>query len=129
MNDMNLGAVLTAAVSAFLLGGAWYSPLLFGRIWAREANQPAQPGHPAGVFGLGFVFALISAVAFAAWLGPQPTLSRGVSLGLSAGAGMVAASFGLNYQFAQRSIKLLLIDGGYHAAQFTLYGVILGIWH
>ena len=28
-----------------------------------------------------------------------------------------------------RSFKLWLIDGGYHTLQFTLYGLILGLWH
>ena len=40
----------------------------------------------------------------------------------------VAASFGINYQFAQRSFRLWLIDGGYHTAQFLLFGVIFGLW-
>jgi len=31
MPEFNIWAVLTAAVSAFLLGGLWYSPALFAR--------------------------------------------------------------------------------------------------
>ncbi|WP_430540587.1 hypothetical protein [Pseudoxanthomonas sacheonensis] len=46
-----------------------------------------------------------------------------------AGVDFVAASFGINYQLAQRSFKLWLIDGGYHAAQFVLFGRVLGLWH
>jgi hypothetical protein len=48
--------------------------------------------------------------------------------GALVGAGFVATSFGINYAFAQRSLKLWLIDGGYHLLQFTLYGLILGLW-
>jgi hypothetical protein len=44
-----------------------------------------------------------------------------------AGIGFVAASFGINYQFAQRSFKLWLIGGGYHAIQSVLFGLILGL--
>ena len=44
------------------------------------------------------------------------------------GAGVVAASFGINYQFANRPAVLWLIDGGYHTVQFTIYGLILGLW-
>jgi len=43
-------------------------------------------------------------------------------------AAIVAASFGINYQFANRRTVLWLIDGGYHSAQFTIYGLILGLW-
>ncbi len=34
---INLLAVLTAAVSAFIVGGIWYGPL-FGKAWMREFN-------------------------------------------------------------------------------------------
>ena len=51
---MNLRAVLLAAVSSFLLGGLWYSPALFGRLWNAENGGPPQSGHPAKVFGISF---------------------------------------------------------------------------
>jgi hypothetical protein len=129
MQSINFFAVVVAATSAFLLGGLWYSPMLFGLLWAREANQPAQQGHPARVFVVAFVFALISAVPFAYWLGPDPSLENALRFGVLAGGFLVAASFGINYQFARRSSLLWLIDGGYHVAQFGLYGLILGLWH
>ena len=33
---------LIAALSAFVLGGLWYSPLLFGKAWQREAGPAAR---------------------------------------------------------------------------------------
>lgn len=126
---MNLFAILLAAVSSFVLGGLWYSPLLFGRAWNRENGGEVPAGHPAKVFGLSFVFSLVAAAAFAWWLGPAPALDEALKAGAVAGIGFVAASFGINYQFAQRSFALWLIDGGYHAAQFLLFGLILGLWH
>ncbi len=50
-------------------------------------------------------------------------------MGLLVGAAFVAASFGINYQFADRKMTMWLIDGGYHTAQFVLFGLILGLWH
>ncbi len=72
---------------------------------------------------------LVAAAAFAVWLGPAPSLATALRAALLAGVGFVAASFGINYQFAQRSFKLWLIDGGYHAVQFLLFGLVLGLWH
>jgi len=126
---VNPWAVLLAAVSSFMLGGLWYSPALFGRIWDAENGGEKQTGHPARVFGVSFVFSLVAAAAFALWLGPAPTLEAAVKAGALAGIGFVAASFGINYQFAQRSFKLWLIDGGYHAVQFILFGLVIGLWH
>jgi hypothetical protein len=125
---MTLWVVLAAAVSSFLLGGLWYSPLLFGRVWERENGGVKQSGHPARVFGLAFVFSLVAAVAFAVLVGPAPGLAAAVKLGALVGVGLVAASYGINYQFAQRSITLWLIDGGYHTAQFMLFGLVFGLW-
>ena len=132
MEQLNYLAIAAAALSSFLLGGLWYSPALFGRIWNREAGMsPKQPGegHPAKVFGLAFFFSLVAAFFFAFWVGPAPMLGDALHKGLIAGAGLVAASFGINYQFANRSLRLWLIDGGYHTVQFVLFGLIMGLWH
>ncbi|MEQ8315579.1 MAG: DUF1761 domain-containing protein [Gammaproteobacteria bacterium] len=129
MQDINLFATVVAAASSFLLGGLWYSKLLFEKAWVRESGAPEQPGHPAMVFGLSFLFSLIAAVAFAVYLGPAPELARAVTSGFVVGLCFVATSFGINYQFANRGFLLLAIDGGYHIGQFVLFGVVLGLWH
>lgn len=128
MADINIIAVIVAAISSFVLGGIWYSKLLFEQAWLRESGAPSQPGHPGKVFGLSFLFCLVSATAFAVYLGPAPETGDAVSAGLMVGLCFVAASFGINYQFAQRSMTLLAIDGGYHTAQFVIYGLVLGLW-
>lgn len=125
---MNILAIVVAAVSSFLVGGLWYSPILFGTVWNRANGGVPQTGHPARVFGVSFVFSLIAATAFAWWLGPAPELDDALVAGAVAGFGLVAASFGINYQFAQRSFTLWLIDAGYHTAQFVLFGLVFGLW-
>lgn len=130
MGDVNLLAVLVAALSSFVLGGLWYSNALFGNAWRREAGDHRKPGegHPAKVFGLSFGFALVAALAYAWLVPPAETPMDALVQGLVVGAGIVAASFGINYQFAGNSTKLWLIDGGYHTVQFVLYGLIIGLW-
>jgi hypothetical protein len=131
MYGINIWAVLAAAASSFLLGGLWYSPALFGPAWNRAEGRAENPkaGHPAKVFGVSIVLAVIAAGAFAFLLGPKPPLTFAISRGLVVGLGIVAASFGINYSFANRNPRLWLIDGGYHATQFLLFGVVLGLWH
>lgn len=132
MKEINIWAVLVAAASSFLLGGFWYSKSFLGGLWNREAGRgeiPKEGHHPARVFGLSFLFCVIAAAAFAVWIGPSPPLETALVKGLVAGSCFVATSFGVNYQFASRSILMLLIDGGYHTVQFVLYGLVLGLWH
>jgi hypothetical protein len=131
MGQINYLAVIAAAVSAFLLGGLWYS-MLFGKAWmaasgVTEAQAPE--GHGAKVFGIAFIWALLGAFVFAMFLGPAPAFGFATAAGFAAGLFWVAGSFAINYQFERRPAKLLLINGGYHTVQYTLYGAILGLWH
>jgi hypothetical protein len=130
--NFNPWAVLVAAASSFLLGGLWYGKVLFGPAWGRAAGITAtteKHGHPARVFGISFLFSLIAATVFAHRLGPSPELWLSVKSGFIVGTAWVATCFGINYQFADRSPLLWLIDGGYHTAQFVLFGLVLGLWH
>jgi Protein of unknown function (DUF1761) len=137
MHGIHVWATLAAAASSFLLGGLWYSPLLFLKPWAKaagfsdlEALEKSHQGkHPAGVFVISGAFSVIAAFVFAWCLGPSPTLSHALGFGLAVGLGLVATSFGINYQFGSRPMALWLIDGGYHTLQFLLFGLILGLWH
>ncbi|MEJ2083811.1 MAG: DUF1761 domain-containing protein, partial [Acidobacteriota bacterium] len=58
---------------------------------------------------------------------PSPGLGLGFGAGLSAGLCWVAGSFGINYLFEKKSLKLWLINGGYHTLQYTLIGTALGL--
>lgn len=130
--EINFLAAVLAAVSAFLLGGLWYSPALFGNAWLKATGltqEELAKSNPAVVYGVAFVFAVIAAVVFALFLGPAPAPGFAVGAGAAAGACWVGASFGINYMFERKPVSLLLINAGYHTAQFTLYGLILGLWH
>ena len=132
MEGINFWAVLAAAAASFVIGGLWYSPVMFAGVWMREAGLDearARSGSPALIFGGSFVLSLIASACFAAFLGPRPALGFAAGAGLAAGLCWVAASFGVNYLFERRSLRLFLINGGYHTLQFTVFGLVLGVWH
>jgi len=62
------------------------------------------------------------------FLGPRPAPMFATAAGLSAGLCWVAGSFGINYLFEQRPLRLFLINGGYHTVQYTVIGAVLGLW-
>jgi len=128
--DLNWLAVIAAAASAFVLGGIWYGPL-FKRAWCQEAgiDPDAAPAHPARIFAIAFACSLLASLIFAVFLGNEASAADGFGAGFVVGVFFVAMSFGINYAFAQRSLKMWMIDSGYHIAQFCLYGLILGAWH
>lgn len=132
MPEVNWLAVLAATVAAFVLGGLWYSPLLFGKKWQAAAglsDETLKAGNPALIFGGSFVLAFIASAMFAMFLGPKPSLQSGTLTGLAAGLCWVATSFGINGLFERKPLALTLINCGYHTVQFTLIGAILGTWH
>ena len=132
MPNVNLLAVLLCGLSSMVLGAIWYSPLLFARRW--QAGAKLSDSDLAGVnmgltYGTAFLLSLIAAYVFALFLGRGMPLGPSVSAGAAAGVCWVSASFGISYLFERRGVVHWLINGGYHALQFTLFGLILGLMH
>jgi hypothetical protein len=121
---------LIAALSAFALGGLWYSPALFGKVWQREAgltDEQLGAANKARIFGLSFILCLVAAIAFSMVITPEASFFMAFHSGVGIGLFWVATSFGINYLFELKSLKLWLINAGYHIFQFTLYGLIFGL--
>jgi len=129
MPEVNYLAVGLAALSAFLLGGLWYSPLLFANKWAALtglSEDKLKSGSMAMIFGGAFLLNLIAAWVLAISLGQDPELESATLAGLAVGLCWVATSFGVSYLFERRPLGLWLINAGYFTLQFTLMGAILG---
>ena len=126
----NMWAVLSATIAAYLAGALWYSPLFFLRSWCRETDTPLDKelSHPVRVYGFTFLSTLISALILHWLLGPQPSMSDALLTGLLTGAGIVSMSLAVNYQFREHSLKLWLIDSGFHCLRFLLMGLVLALW-
>lgn len=123
-------AVLVATVAAFVLGGLWYSPALFAKPWQQDtglSDEQLNTASKGKIFGGSFVLIAIGAIVFSMFVGPDPRLGLAIGAGASVGIAWVAASFGVNYLFELKPLRLLLINGGYHALQFTLFGVVFGL--
>jgi len=130
-SKLNYIAIAVSAAASFVIGGAWYSPLLFGRIWMKETGLQddfLRKRNIGVVFGTSFVLSLIIAFNLAAFLAGPPNLAWGLTAGALAGVGWVATAMGITYLFEARSFRLFLINAGYHAVTFTLMGGILGVW-
>ena len=128
MPEVNYLAVALCAVSSLVLGGIWYSPMLFAKAWQQAAglsDDDLKGANMAKIFGLTFVLSFIAAYVFAMFLG-DIAVGPATAYGLSAGLCWVAAAYGITYLFERRPLKLWLINGGYHTLQFTLFGLIIG---
>ena len=128
LSRVNYVAVLVAALSSFLIGGLWYSPILFARAWMREAglDEARLRAKVATVFAGAFVLALVIALNLALFLGEHATIAWGAGAGALAGIGWAATSLATVFLFERRSLMLIVIDGGYLAVSYTVMGAIIG---
>lgn len=129
---MFIPAILVAALSAFVVGGLWYSPVLFGAAWQRASgvsDDTLRSRSHAKVFALAFLLTLVMAANLAAFLNdPSTTLTWGATAGFLAGFGWVALGMGVVSLFESRPLSYVLINGGYMMVAFVVMGAIIGGW-
>lgn len=131
MPSINYLAVLLAAVSTFVIGGLWYSPLLFQRAWMK-ANKLTEAdlggGGQGRIFGLAFVFAVIMSFNLAMFLdAPDTTTLWGATAGALA-AVWVVFGIGTVALFERRPLTYTAVNGGYWLVSLIVMGTILGAW-
>ncbi|HEY1242368.1 MAG TPA: DUF1761 domain-containing protein [Bryobacteraceae bacterium] len=130
LQTLNWWAVLAAAASAFLIGGLWYSPALFGALW-KKANGFDNNPPPAGakIFAISFVLSLVMALNLAMFLNdPKTTAAWGATAGFLAGFGWVLMGIAIVSSFERRPLSYVLINGGYLTLALVSMGTILGAW-
>lgn len=128
--SMNYFAVVVAALSAFVIGGLWYS-VLFEKSWMKEngfTQEDLRNSNMAKIFGGSFFLSLVISFILALFLGADRDAMSGAMAGFMAGIFWVAAAMGITYLFERKSLKLFLINAGYHVVTFTIMGLILGMW-
>jgi hypothetical protein len=124
-------AISVAAISAFVLGGIWYSPALFGKAWMAENNfnvSDVQAGNKAKIFGWSFVLSLVIAVNLAMFLNsPEIGLTMGIVYGALTGL-WIFCGIAIVALFEHKSARYIFINGGYFLAALTLMGAVIGAW-
>jgi Protein of unknown function (DUF1761) len=132
VSTINYLAVFAAALSTFVLGGLWYSPLLFGKAWMRAnglTEADLQAFSKARMFGLSLLFSLVMALNLSMFLAsPTTNLTWGMMAGGLAGLGWVAMAIAVIGLFENRSWKYIAINGGYMTVAFVIMGAIIGVW-
>jgi len=129
--NLNWLAIIVAAVSAFMLGGLWYSPLLFAKRWMKETGiteESTKNKSMTKIFGLAFILSLVASFFLAMFIGPGAGASFGALAGFMAGLGWVFTFMGIIYLFESRTMAHFLINSIYSVLSLTIMGFIIGIW-
>jgi hypothetical protein len=133
--SLNPVAILVVSILGFLLGGVWFSKLLFVMAWLKEMKltsemAKAQSKGPARTMGPAILLTIVSTTALATLLAAFHVTSalRGAELGLFVGVGLVAAREGVNAIFENRTLRHYMIVAGHDVVLFTVQGAILAVW-
>ncbi len=131
MSTINWLAILVAGISAFILGGIWYSPALFGKAWMKENSltvDEVQKGNKGKIFGWSFILSLIMAANLGMFLAdPKIDLSMAIVYGLLTGL-WIFCGIAIVGLFEHKTARYIFINGGYMLVALGLMGAIIGAW-
>jgi hypothetical protein len=138
---INWLAVFVAGISAFVLGGIWYSPRLFGNAWMIDNKltmEDIRKGNFGKIYGWAFILSLIASVNLAMFLAPVPDTcpaecAQQIGMGSGAMYGALAGLWvfcfvAIHGLFEHKPARLIFINGGYALAALALMGAIIGLW-
>jgi hypothetical protein len=126
---------LVAAVAAWLIGGLWYSPLLFAKQWvAAHGYTPEQVAamqkNAPKAYGISFLCFVVMAHVLAALVhltGAEGWM-YGLHLGFLCWLGF-AFTIGLTANvYSDKKIATFFIDSGYQLVYLMVMGAILAAW-
>jgi hypothetical protein len=132
-----LWRVLVAAIAAFMVGGLWYSPILFARPWMvamgydpENKQQSEEMKKGAGkLYGMAFLASLVSAAVlaklFSAMGAVQPIY--GMKIAFAVWLGFVATVQLTATLFGKKSIVLFFIDTGHQFVAYMVMALVLTV--
>lgn len=129
LSNIHWIAVVVMTVFSFVLGALWHQPFLFGKPW-KKANYPGD--EPVKV-NAPLVFGGTAVMHFIALAGLSAVAS-GMGAGMGLILGLLVALIWIfpaltgTYLFANRSLKLLVIDAGMYVVLFAVSGLVFGMW-
>ena len=128
MIHASLVSVLAATIAGFMAGGLWYGPL-FGKMWQAEMrfDDVCKPsGGMARVFAITLVCEGVSAFFLGHLLGHVAhSLRTAMMISCGMALGFVIPAMVINASYAQKSLKLILIDAGHWLVVFAIMGAVL----
>jgi len=129
-------AVLVATLVHFMLGGFWYSPLLFGNKfiqiigWSPAKLEEIGNQNHAKEYLIAFLSSAVLVLILAHFVQYTKATSAiaGVQTAFWAWLGFIATTSIATVLFEQRPLGLYLINAGYQLVGCSLAGAILAIW-
>jgi Protein of unknown function (DUF1761) len=133
-SHINWFAVLVAAVAYFMIGGLWYSKVLFGSKWASltglDMNDPEKNKGVVQLMISSFIMMLVTCIGLALLVARMDLfiLSSGLKLGMITGICFAITAIAITYMYERKPVALYAITCGYHFIGNIAAAVILVLW-
>jgi Protein of unknown function (DUF1761) len=127
-------AFFSAGLAHFLIGGLWYSPLMFSKVWMHGLGL-TESDIKEGEFNMGLALAASAFASFAqaaalVWLFvalAMPSVPEAILIG-----GVAALAFGFTPMlrdriWADRPWPVILVDAGYECVGGAVAGAIIAL--
>lgn len=132
--NVNFLAVFVCAIIAMTISYFWYSPFLLGKMWldSMEKNEEdvRKEIKPLKTYGISFIAYLILAYSLSRIMiyVNATTVTEGMRIGFLCWFGFTLTIMTINALLEGKSLRLVLIDGGYHLIIFLVFGIVIGAW-
>ncbi len=130
---VNYLAILAASVASMIIGGLWYSPVLFAKKWMAltgMTEDQMKNVKPGPLYAQAFVAALVTYFVmahFVSYAGAN-TFLLGAKTGFWCWLGFITTVQFTNNLFSTKPIQLYVLDTGYQLVTALVAGAILGVW-
>ncbi len=138
--SINYLAILVAAIAAMVVGFLWYSPMLFGKVWARlkgytEESFKAEQKKMGKLYGLSFLATLLMAYMLShvmalsnAFYG-YGMLQDGLTSAFFMWLGFVMPIQFTSQMFGEKKWILFFIDTGYQLVSLVIMAVVIKLFN
>ncbi|MEK7649416.1 MAG: DUF1761 domain-containing protein [Patescibacteria group bacterium] len=130
---VNYWAVLAAGIANFIIGGLWYSPLLFAKAWmaaSGKTEEDLKKGGQVQAMAWGFVGAMLTAFVLAHFIKMLDITTVGGALPLAfwTWLGYIVTTKLADVAFESQSKTSFLIYVSYQLVAFLVMASILALW-
>lgn len=130
-HGLNYWTIILAAVINMAVGAFWYSPALFGKVWAKAlGKKEGDMGDANTGYSVSTVGALVQNFILANLVVDLglTTVSKGAMLGFWLWLGFLVLVMAGDTVFASRSWKIWKINAGYYFVVLVINGALLAAW-
>lgn len=131
LNSLDLLAIISASIAAWIAGGIWYGVL--ARHWLAALGKTREELPKSALpmllsFVADLIMAFVIALALNIYTGNAETVAAGLLTALVLWIGFVLTTLCVNNAFAGRSFMLSVIDAGHWLLAMLVAGAVIGVF-